>query len=54
MAKFKVLKEFKDIHTKKIYKIDQEIDMTVKRANEVEQNLDSSFLSRIEEKEDEK
>lgn len=54
MAKFKVLKAFKDIHTNEIYKIDQEIDMTVKRAKEVEQNLDGSFLSRVEENEDAK
>ncbi|MBO0961447.1 hypothetical protein J1P26_17210 [Neobacillus sp. MM2021_6] len=52
MAKFKVLKAFRDIHTNEIYKANSEIEMTVKRANEVEKNLDSSFLIRIEEKEE--
>ena len=52
MAKFKVLKIFKDIHTGEKYKKNAEIEMTVKRANEVETNLDSSFLSRIDDKKD--
>jgi hypothetical protein len=54
MAKYKVLKTFKDIHTNEVYEPNQEIEMKVTRAKEVEQNLDSSFLSRIEENEDEK
>lgn len=49
MAKYKVLKKFRDTHTKEIYEVDQEIEMTVKRASEVEKNLDSSFLVRVEE-----
>lgn len=49
MAKFKVLKTFRDIHTQEVYTEDTEIDMTVKRAKEVEKNLDGSFLERIEE-----
>lgn len=49
MAKFKVLKKFRDTHTKEIYEVNQEIEMTVKRAGEVEKNLDSSFLVRVEE-----
>lgn len=49
MAKFKALKTFRDIHTDEVYKRDTVIDMTVKRANEVEKNLDGSFLERIEE-----
>lgn len=52
MAKFKVLKAFRDIHTNEIYKVNSEIEMTVKRANEVEKNLDSSFLVRVEESEE--
>lgn len=48
MAKFKVLKTFRDIHTQEVYTEDTEIDMTVKRAKEVEKNLDGSFLDRIE------
>ncbi|MDV7767599.1 hypothetical protein [Peribacillus sp. CSMR9] len=51
MAKYKVLKAFKDIHTNEVYTIDQEIEMKVTRAKEVEQNLDDSFLSRVEENE---
>lgn len=51
MAKFKVEKVFKDIHTNEVYKVNQVVDMTVKRAKEVESNLDSSYLSRIEDKE---
>ncbi|WP_373750318.1 hypothetical protein [Jeotgalibaca porci] len=49
MAKFKVLKNFRDIHTNEIHKENTEIEMTVKRAKEVEKNLDGSFLERIEE-----
>jgi len=52
MAKYKVLKPFRDIHTNEIYKLNSEIEMTVKRANEVEKNLDSSFLVRVEESEE--
>lgn len=53
MAKYKVLKKFRDVHTNEIYEPNTEIEMTVKRANEVEKNLDSSFLVRVD-KEDEK
>ena len=49
MAQYKVLKKFRDIKTKDIYEVNQVIEMTVKRANEVEKNLDSSFLERVEE-----
>jgi hypothetical protein len=52
MAKFKVLKTFRDIHTQEVYEEETEIDMTVKRAKEVEKNLDGSFLERIEETEE--
>ncbi len=48
MAKFKVLKSFRDIETKEIYAIDQEIELTAKRAKEVVENLDDSFLEKIE------
>ena len=51
MAKFKVLKSFRDTHTKDVYKKDAEIEMTVKRADEVAKNLDGSFLERIDNKE---
>ncbi|MDN5440235.1 MAG: hypothetical protein L0F96_07050 [Lactococcus lactis] len=53
MAKFKVLKAFQDIETDEIYSVDQEIDMTVKRAKEVEKNLDDSFLEKVEESDQE-
>lgn len=52
MAKFKVLKTFRDIHTQEVYAGNTEIEMTVKRAKEVEKNLDGSFLERIEETEE--
>lgn len=48
MAKFKVKKTFKDIHTDEVYKPNTEIEMTVKRAEEVEKNLDDSFLVRVD------
>ena len=50
MAKFKVLKTFRDKHTKEVYKKDSVIDITVKRADEVAKNLDGSFLERIDDK----
>lgn len=49
MAKYRVLKPFRDTHTKEVYKKNETIEMTVKRAAEVEKNLDSSFLKRVEE-----
>lgn len=48
MAKYKVLKTFRDKHTGVVYSPNSEIEMTVKRADEVEKNLDSSFLERID------
>lgn len=48
MARFKVLKTFKDTHTKEVYKENKEIEMTVKRADEVAKNLDDSFLVRVD------
>lgn len=48
MAKFKVLKAFRDIETKEVYEANQEIDLTVKRAKEVVENLDDSFLEKNE------
>ena len=49
MAKFKTLKTFRDIHTDQIYQKGAVIEMTVKRAKEVEKNLDNTFLERVEE-----
>lgn len=51
MAKYKVLKKFRDKETKDVYESNTEIEMTVKRAEEVEKNLDGSFLERIDNKE---
>ncbi len=54
MAKYKVLKTFRDKYTKETYEKGQEIDMTVKRAEEAIKNLkkyDGDFLERIDNKE---
>lgn len=39
MAQYKVLREFKDVHTKDLYKVDSTIDITKERADEIEANL---------------
>ncbi|MDT2669147.1 hypothetical protein [Enterococcus dongliensis] len=39
MAQYKVLKEFKDVYTKDLYKVDSTIDITKERADEIEANL---------------
>jgi hypothetical protein len=54
VAKYKVLKTFRDKYTKETYEKGQEIDMTVKRAEEAIKNLkkyDGDFLERIDNKE---
>ena len=51
MPKFKVLKTFRDKHSKKLYEMGSEIEISVKRANEIEKNLGKSFLSRVDEEE---
>lgn len=51
MAKYKVVKVFKDVHTKDTYKLDQEVDLTKERFEEIEKNLEASgggFLVPIE------
>lgn len=56
MAKYKVLQPFRDKETKEEYKVNQEIEMTVKRADEAIKNLkqwDGEFLERIDNKETE-
>jgi len=53
MAKYMVLQLFRDKETGDVYKKGQEIDMTVKRANEAIENLkkwDGKFLERIDTK----
>lgn len=49
MAKFKVLKTFRDIHTGEVYEAKKEIEMTVKRSEEVAANLGDTFLKRLDE-----
>jgi len=54
MAKYKVLKTFRDKYTKETYEKGQELDMTVKRAEEAIKNLKEyggDFLERIDNKE---
>lgn len=56
MAKFKVLKPYRDKDLKKKLVANDEVEMTVKRADEVhdtlkEKGYDLPFLERVEEKE---
>ena len=59
MAKYRVLKRFRlfdDPELKgagPIKEVGEIIDIAVARANEVEKNLDSSFLERVDKKKDE-
>lgn len=56
MAQYKVIQKFRDIKTNEIYEKNQEIEMTVKRADEAIKNLkkyDGEFLERIDNKEPE-
>ncbi|WP_312684227.1 hypothetical protein [Mammaliicoccus sciuri] len=50
MVKFLIKKDFKDVHTGQVYKKGEEQDFNVKRADEIEKNLDGSFLVRKEDK----
>lgn len=53
MAKYKVLQDFQDIETNEVYGCDQEIEMTVKRADEAVKNLskyEGEFLERTDNK----
>lgn len=53
MAQYKVLEIFKDKDTQEIYRVGQEVELTVKRATEIEKNLkeyDKQFLERIDNK----
>lgn len=60
MAQYKVLKRFQLLDDPKIEKVgpiqevDSIIELTVKRATEVEKNLDSSFLERVDKPEGDK
>lgn len=48
MAKFKVKKRFEDIKTNEVYQKNAEIEMTVKRSEEVAKNLDDTYLERLD------
>ncbi|NWL87558.1 hypothetical protein DMN77_08065 [Paenibacillus sp. 79R4] len=51
MATYKVLQQFRDKETKVIYEVGQEIEMTVKRADQAIANLkkwDGTFLERVQ------
>lgn len=50
MAKYRVLKTFKDIHTKELYEEGMEIELTEDRAVEVNENLKARgvFIELIE------
>ncbi|MDO0996592.1 hypothetical protein Q1L76_03650 [Staphylococcus hominis] len=55
MAKFKVLKPYKDLELEKELTKNDEVEMTIKRSEEVEKTLsdkgfDGPFLERIQEK----
>lgn len=56
MAQYKVLEIFKDKDTQEVYRVGQEVELTVKRATEIEKNLkgyDKQFLERIDNKDKE-
>lgn len=53
MAKYIILNQFRDKYTKELYTEGDEVDITVKRANEIENNLkvyDKDFIERIDNK----
>lgn len=53
MAQYKILEIFKDKDTQEVYRVGQEVELTVKRATEIEKNLkeyDKQFLERIDNK----
>ncbi len=54
MAKYKVLNDFRDKDTKEIYTKNTEIELTVKRAEEVEATLGNKFLKRMDDPEKKK
>lgn len=57
MAKFKVLKEYKDKKLNKVVKAGEEIEITVKRADEINEALksfDGPFVERVEEPKEKK
>ena len=53
MAKYKVLKRFKDKEKQEIYETGQEIDITKNRADEINKKL-KGYLEEVQEKPDKK
>ena len=54
MANYRVIQKFRDAETKEVYEENQEIEMSVKRANKAIRNLkkyDGDFLERLDDKE---
>lgn len=57
MAKYKVLKSFMDIYTKKTYQIGQEVEFEKERFEEIEKNLEAfggDYLKAVEVKSEKK
>lgn len=55
MAKYKTLKKFKDLEKNEIHEPGDEFEMTVKRAEELEKNLEKwgkDFIERTDNKEE--
>ena len=53
MAKYRVLDKFKNKETGEVYTVGQEVELTVKRAKEIQANLESygvDFLERLDNK----
>ena len=48
MAKYKVLKTFRDKHTKEVYEEGTEIELLVKRGEEVVAGLGDDFIERVD------
>lgn len=55
MAQYKVLNKFRNKETGEIYAAGQEVELTVKRAKEIQVNLESydvDFLERVDNKDE--
>lgn len=54
MVKYKVLKVFRNKETDELYSVGQEVELTVKRAKEIEKKLKhlGDFLDRVNDKEE--
>lgn len=52
MAKYKVLKKFRGIKEKRVFEPKDEIDITVKRGDEIEEKLGKGFIERLDKTEE--